>query len=124
MLTMLDRIKPTYEQPSQISEAFILKLVNSSLHTTYGFELLKKWNLPIEYCESTRDHHSEVLDKDDIFLMAIQMGNKACNNLDIGLREKPLVSLTETEQFLLLGLTENDMTELEEKLEASKILAS
>lgn len=124
MLTMLDRIKSTYEQPDQLSEAFIRELANGPLHTIYGFELLKKWNLPIKYCEITQNHHSEVLDKDDIFLMAVQLGNKACNNLNIGLREKSPISPTLTEQFLLLGLSEIDMSNLEIKLENSKILAN
>ncbi len=122
MLTMLDRIKLTYEQPTQFSEAFILELVNGSLHTVYGYKLLKKWNLPLKYCEITQNHHSEVLDKDDIFLMAVQLGNKACNNLNIGLREKPPIPLTETEQFHLLGLSQIDMAELEIKLADSKML--
>jgi len=124
MLTMLDRIKSTYEQPTQFSEDYMLELVNGSLHPSYGYELLKKWNLPEKYCEITRNHHSEVIDKDAIFLMAVQLGNKACNNLDIGLRGKPIISLTATEQFHLLGLSEIDMAELEKKLEASKILAN
>ena len=61
-------------------------------HAEVGGALLKKWNLPEKYCEITQRHHSEVLDKDDLFLMAVQLGNKACNNLDIGLRGKPLIS--------------------------------
>lgn len=124
MLTMLDRMKLTYEQPTQLTEACVLELANGSLHTIYGYELLKKWNLPEKYCEIVRNHHSEVLDKDDIFLMAVQLGNKACNKLNIGLREKPPISLTETEQFQLLGLSEVDMVELEKMLGESKILSS
>lgn len=124
VLTMLDRIKPTYEQPDQISEDFIIELVNGSLHPAYGYELLKKWNLPEKYCDITQKHHSEVLDQDDLFLMAVQLGNKACNNLDIGLRGKPIISPAETEQFHALGLSETDMDELDKKLEDSKILAA
>jgi len=124
MLTMLDRIISTYDEPAPLSEDYMLELVNGSLHPSYGFELLKKWNLPENYCDITRNHHSEVLDKNDIFLMAVQLGNKACNHLDIGLRGKPTTSPAATEQFHLLGLSEIDMTELEQKLEASKTLAT
>ena len=124
ILTMLDRIKSTYERPDQISEDYILELVNGPLHPSYGFELLKKWNLPEKYCDITQQHHSEVLDKDDLFLMAVQLGNKACNNLDIGLRDKPLVLPAGTEQFHVLGLSDSDMDALNKKLEDSKILAA
>jgi HD-like signal output (HDOD) protein len=123
MLTMLDRIKLTYEEPVPFSEAFILELVNGSLHVLYGYELLHKWNLPETYCDITRNHHSEVLDRDDTPLLTVQLGNKACNSLGIGLREPPPIALKDTEQFHLLGLAEADMVELKKKLSDSKVLA-
>ena len=102
----------------------MLELVNGPLHPSYGYELLKKWNLPEKYCDISQRHHSEVLDKEDLFLMAVQLGNKACNNLDIGLRGKPHISPAQTDQYHMLGLSEADMDALDKKLEDSKILAS
>jgi len=123
LLTMLDRIKKTAPPNIQITEALINELVNSRLHTIHGYELMKKWHLPQEYCEITRDHHLEDVDKDNILRVAVQLGNKACNNLNIGLRNDPTVSLSATEEADILGLGEIDLAKLEIKLEDSKMLS-
>ena len=116
-----------YAQVNTVSENYARELqeTDEDIRTGWlGHELLKKWNLPEKYCDITQQHHSEVLDKDDLFIMAVQLGNKACNNLDIGLRGKPLISPAGSEQFHVLGLSETDMDELDKKLEDSKILAA
>jgi HD-like signal output (HDOD) protein len=121
---MLDNIKQSTDKPLNLTEAFILELVNSQLHTTHGHKLLTIWNLPEQYCIIARDHHAEAADKDNVLLTAVQVGDKTCNNLGIGLRTEPTLSVVATEHAQLLGLSEIDLAKLEIKLEDSKMLAA
>ena len=123
LLTMLDKIKLGSDTPMKMSDAFVLELTNSPLHTTHGHKLLNIWNLPGQYSGIARDHHAEGVDKENVLLTIVQVGNRTCNNLGIGLRQDPSVSLVATEQVQRLGLSEIDLAKLEIRLEDSKMLA-
>lgn len=87
------------------------------LHTEYGFELMTRWNLPIEYCIICRDHHHEKFDEDNILLIATRLANLACKKLGIGINKTPEIILVTTPEASLLNLSEIALAELEIFLE-------
>lgn len=101
----------------------LLGEVMDNFHATCGYLLLKKWNLPDDYCSIARDHHKEETDYDDPLLMIVRLANKACNKVGVGIRGKEEITLAATHEADQLGLSEILLAELEIKLEDAQILA-
>lgn len=89
----------------------------SVLHTEYGFELMTRWNLPMEYCTVCRDHHDAEFDEDNILLIATRLANLACKKVGIGINKTPEIVLVTTPEASLLNLSEIALAELEIFLE-------
>jgi HD-like signal output (HDOD) protein len=101
----------------------LLGEVMDNFHATCGYLLLKKWNLPDDYCAIARDHHKEETDYDDPLLMIVRLANMACNKVGVGIRGKEEITLAATHEADELGLSEILLAELEIKLEDAQILA-
>ena len=122
ILTVTEEIKRSRTMKIQFSAALLNEVMNS-LHTEYGYLLMKHWNFPEKYCEITREHHAEEFDANNFLLIIVRLADKACNKMGIGLYEDPSLSLATTFEANLLGLSEVVLGELEIKLEDSLHMA-
>ncbi|MCP4339032.1 MAG: HDOD domain-containing protein [Desulfobulbaceae bacterium] len=93
------------------------------LHAEQGYNLMKQWNLPEEYCVTTRDHHKKDLDDKNLLLLMVRISDMACLKLGIGVTKEPSLVLSACEEAQLLNLSEIDLAELEISLEDTAILA-
>lgn len=105
-----------------ITHALLMEAM-TVLHTQQGYNLMKKWNLPEEYCVIARDHHRKDFDSNNILLLLVRLSNMACLRLGIGVEKDPSLILSATEEAHQLNLSEIDIAELEILLEDTAILA-
>jgi len=118
LLTVLDTAKSS-GRIRAIPRPELLDELMDSLHARHGYALLKKWNLPDQYCDVALKHHDEECDGRDALLTIARLANQACNKMSIGLRPDPSVLLAATSEAHFLGLSEVALAELEIKLEDS-----
>ena len=107
----------------QMPAEVLLNEVLDSLHTLYGYALLRHWNLPDHYCRIARDHHLPSPEKDNDLLMMVRLANRTTNSLGVGLRGTEPCILAATPEADHFGLSEIALAELEIKLEDSKVFA-
>ncbi len=50
----------------------------AALHAGYGEDLLRRWNLPEEYCVVARDHHAERWDSGNVLLVCVRLADLVC----------------------------------------------
>jgi HD-like signal output (HDOD) protein len=93
------------------------------LHSQQGYNLMKQWNLPEEYCVIARDHHNKDFDNKNILLLLVRLSDMACLKLGIGLAKDSSLILPANEEAHQLNLNEIDLAELEIYLEDTAILA-
>ncbi len=101
----------------ELSEALLLEVLDSTMHSAQGYVLMKRWNLPEEYCIVARDHHQEPHDSSNILLIIVRLMDQACTKLNIGLHHEPNMALAATTEAMQLGVTELQLAELEILLE-------
>ncbi|HCB13872.1 MAG TPA: histidine kinase, partial [Gammaproteobacteria bacterium] len=106
-----------------LPENLLNELLNSNMHNAMGYVLMKRWNLPDEYCIVARDHHREPYDSDNILLTIVRLADQACEKLGIGLRSDSSIALAATPEAQALGLGEIVLTEVEILLEDSVTMA-
>lgn len=105
-----------------ITHALLMEAM-TVMHTQQGYNLMKQWNLPEEYCVIARDHHRKDFDSNNILLLLVRLSNMACLRLGIGVEKDPSLILSATEEAHQLNLSEIDIAELEILLEDTAILA-
>lgn len=100
----------------------LLMEVLKSMHSREGYNLMIRWNMPDQYCEVVRDHHTPDVDVKDSLMLLVRLADLACNKLSIGLHTISDVNLAATIEASLLNLGEIDLAELEIMLEDTRIL--
>lgn len=81
-----------------------------NLHAKAGFQLLRAWNLPETYCVVVRDHHNEVVDKDNVLLLIVRLVDRVTNNISDAYTIEEIVASDEAQ---LLGVSEDMLLELD-----------
>lgn len=95
-----------------------------SLHTTQGFQLMQKWNMPESYSIVARDHHNRQYDSNDFLLTLVRIADMVTKKIGLGSApDENLVPATMAEA-ISLNLTEIDLAELEIMLEDASVLAN
>ncbi|HPF58956.1 MAG TPA: HDOD domain-containing protein [Candidatus Competibacteraceae bacterium] len=124
ILQVIDELSANKQLGSgPLPENLLNELLNSNMHNAMGYVLMKRWNLPDEYCIVARDHHREPYDSDNILLTIVRLADQACEKLGIGLRSDSSIALAATPEAQALGLGEIVLTEVEILLEDSVTMA-
>jgi HD-like signal output (HDOD) protein len=121
VLMMIEQMKEKHKD-LPLTHALLMETM-TLLHAEQGYNLMKQWNLPEEYCVITRDHHKKDLDDKNLLLLMVRISDMACLKLGIGLTKEPSLVLSACEEAQLLNLSEIDLAELEISLEDTAILA-
>jgi HD-like signal output (HDOD) protein len=100
----------------------LLQEAMASLHTGQGYNLMKKWNLPEQYCVVARDHHLHTFDNKNYMLIIVRIADMVCNKIGIGLHRDASLIVSSTDEAHQLNLTEIDLAELEILLEDTAVL--
>jgi HD-like signal output (HDOD) protein len=124
ILRVIDELSANKQLTSaQMPENLVKELLESNMHNAQGYVLMKRWNLPNEYCVVARDHHKEPYDSDNMLLVIVRLADQACEKLGIGLRGDPNIALAALPEAHTLGLGEIALAEVEILLEDSVIMA-
>jgi HD-like signal output (HDOD) protein len=123
ILTVIDDLAHSQKLNFQPSNALLLEVMDT-LHCRHGHSLMIQWNLPRQYCDIARDHHSQEFDSDHSLLIMVRLANLACNKLGIGLKEDSALVLAAAPEAGMLDVSEVDLARLEIMLEDSKVYAS
>lgn len=109
---------------SELPEALLCEVLESSMHNAQGYVLMKRWNLPEEYCIVARDHHKEPYDSNNLLLVIVRLLDQFCEKLGIGLQPGDAqIALAAAPEAQTLGLREVMLAELEILLEDSVAMA-
>ena len=113
-LRVLDEVAHTPAMEDLTEE--VIKEVIDATHTTYGHEIMLRWNLPTEYAEVARDHHQENPAHPPL-LQIVRLVDAACAKVGIGLKQVPDLVLETLPEALVLGIKDVHLAELEIELE-------
>jgi HD-like signal output (HDOD) protein len=123
ILRVIDELSSKNQLGSQFPETLLNEVLDSNMHNAQGYVLMKRWNLPDEYCIVARDHHKEPYDNDNMLLVIVRLADQACEKLGIGLRSDPNIALAATPEAQTLGLGEIALAEVEILLEDNAAIA-
>ncbi len=119
LLSALEKILQSktidFKPPPQLIE----KILNN-LHTSLGYSLLTKWNLPEQYRIIARDHHSEEYNQSDILLVIVRLVNNVCIKMETNEPGTDLDGIVSSKEADILGMPEIGVAELEVALEDAK----
>ncbi len=121
VLMVIDQMKEK-NKDLPLTQALLMESM-TVLHMEQGYNLMKQWNMPEEYCVITRDHHEHDFDSRNDLLILVRLSNMACHKLGIGLKKEPDLELSASEEAQQLNVSGIDLAELEILLEDTAILA-
>jgi HD-like signal output (HDOD) protein len=121
VLMVVDQLRDK-DQSVSINHALLMESM-ASLHAQQGYNLMRQWNMPEDYCIVTRDHHLKDYDRKNHLLVLVRLVDRACLKLGIGLLKDESIVLSTMEEAQELNLTEIDLAELEIFLEDTPVLA-
>jgi len=118
LITIIEKIKKSKDVSFLPPEAFINEIIKGQ-HAEQGYNLLRKWNIPEQYCQVAKKHHDAKFDKDNIPLIILRIVNKTCNKMGISIEEKVDATTSVTAEANFLGFSEIKLAELELQIEDS-----
>jgi len=83
------------------------------LHAEQGYLFMHQINMPQMFAVITRDHHLQDYDRTDYLLILVKMANHICHHMGIGLTQDAAIELLETEEAVLLNLSQADLEEVD-----------
>jgi HD-like signal output (HDOD) protein len=116
VLKVADDLKKKDEFNCQITDELLIESMDT-LHSGFGFMLMKHWNFPKKYSEIARHHHTVDFDSKNILLCMVRLADLACNKLGIGLKTESSTALVSTREAKELRLSDVDLANLEIYLE-------
>jgi HD-like signal output (HDOD) protein len=122
VLMVIEQVKRKNKK-NGLTDALLLEAIDT-LHSQQGYALMKKWQMPDQYCLIARDHHEPEVDTKDYLLLIVRLADMACQKLGIALTPVPSINLAATVEAGVFGLTEVDLAELEVMLEDTSMLFS
>lgn len=116
LLRVIEDFRKNQQTSAQLTPEFIRELIEVQ-HAAKGFDLMRHWNIPEEYCLVARDHHLEPIDSGDALLILVRLVNKACARLGIGMHQDSDMDLATSKEAMILDVSEIKIAELEIRLE-------
>jgi HD-like signal output (HDOD) protein len=124
LITVIEQIQTSGEISVMPSKSVIAEIIKSQ-HSTQGYCLLKKWNLPDKYCLVAKEHHHEKFNTSNTPLIILRLVNKiykkasagAHGQADTNAQAGPSISVTPEASFF--GFSDIKLAELELHIEDS-----
>lgn len=97
--------------------AALVEEVLTTMHVEQGLRLFEEWNLADVYREVIAEHHDDELDTRNTLVALVQLANKGCRKLGLGLDVSPGLVLPTSGEAQFLGIDEIALAEFEIMLE-------
>lgn len=116
LITLLEKIKASKEVSFIPSTSVINEIIDTQ-HAIQGYNLLKKWNIPEQYCQVIKEHHDEKFDSSNVPLIILRLVNKICHKVGVSVEKKKgnLDSFAAEASFF--GFSEIKLAQLELQIE-------
>ena len=116
LITVIEHIQKSKSIDFIPSKSVINEIIKGQ-HAEQGYKLMKKWNLPDQYCQATKEHHDIKFDPKNISLITLRLVNKTCNKVGISIekKNKKIESITAEANFF--GFSEIKLAQLELQVE-------
>ena len=88
-----------------------------ALHCEYGYDLMKRWNLPELYCQVGREHHAIECNTGNVLMVTVRLADQICRKLGIGCDSEPDLMPAASEEAAALRIGEVQLADLEVTLE-------
>jgi putative nucleotidyltransferase with HDIG domain len=112
LLKVLDDIHRNKETKAAFSETLIDEIL-SRMHEEVGYNLMKSWSLPEQYCSIAVNHHKEEIDGNDILLVIVRLSDKACKKVGKSPHPDHSIQLVSLLEVQYLAVKEMTLAELE-----------
>lgn len=99
-----------------VSDAVVVEMLDA-LHCEYGHDLMKRWNLPAQYCLVGREHHAAECNTGNVLLVCVRLADQICRKLGIGCNPEPDLIPSASEEAAALRIGEVSLADLEVTLE-------
>ncbi len=116
ILRVIEDLANDPRQGKPIPDAVISEMLDA-LHCEYGCDLLRRWNLPEQYCLVGHDHHAEPCNTGNVLMVAVRLIDQICRKLGIGCEPEPDLMPAASEEAAALRLSEVMLADLEVTLE-------
>ena len=116
LLAAMQTVASDSDLEIELSEALVLEVI-STMHVEQGLHLFDKWNLPEAYRTVVSEHHAEELDTQSTIVVLINLANKGCHKIGLGLEKTPDIVLPTSREAQFLGIDEIALAEFEIMLE-------
>ncbi len=117
IIKILEKLRSENRIPGTVTTEAIFEILESTMHTTCGFELVTAWNLPEPFGSVVLNHHNPEPDESQELLGMLRLVNMVCDRMGLSLRENQDVLPSASLEAQKLGLNEMQLAELEILLE-------
>ena len=118
LITVVEKIKESKETLFIPSKAVINEIIKGQ-HAEQGYNLLKKWNIPDQYCQVAKDHHAEKFDAKNIPLIILRLVNKSSNKVGVSIEKSDAAETSVTAEANFFGFSDIKLAQLELQIEDS-----
>lgn len=118
LITVVEKIKVSKEAPFIPSKSVINEIIKGQ-HAEQGYNLLKKWNIPDQYCQVAKDHHDEKFDPKNIPLIILRLVNKSSNKVGVSIDKTDPAETSVTAEANFFGFSDIKLAQLELQIEDS-----
>lgn len=117
IIKVLEKLRDENRLPNSVTTESIFEILESSMHTQCGHELVTAWNLPEPFGYVVLNHHSSEPEEHQTLLTMLRLVNQVCDSMGLGLQKNPDVMPSASPEAQKLGLNEMQLAELEILLE-------
>lgn len=119
LLFAMEKAKKEKKIDAYPSEYLLTELLDQ-FHPELGYNLMKIWNLPEEFCIVARDHHAEKFDTTNQLLTLVRLVDKICGKIEKGNLKTETAAIISSTEAGILGVSEIGIAEIEIEIEASQ----
>jgi len=116
LLAAMQTVASDSDLEVEFSESLVLEVI-STMHVKQGLRLFDEWSLPELYRTVVSEHHAEELDTQNMIVALVNLANKGCHKIGLGLQKTPDLVLPTSREAQFLGIDEIALAEFEIMLE-------
>ena len=116
ILRVIEELAGTPPKGKPIPDNVITEVLEA-LHCEYGHDLMRRWNLPEQYCVVGRDHHARECDTGNVLLVTVRLADQICRKLGVGCERDPELMPAASEEATALRIGEVQLADLEVTIE-------
>ncbi len=116
ILRVIEDLAGTPPNGKPIPDQVIIEMLDA-LHCEYGHDLMKRWNLPEQYCLVGREHHARECNTGNVLLVTVRLADQICRKLGVGCEREPDLMPAASEEAAALRIGEVQLADLEVTLE-------